>query len=315
MNHIFVTGFWRSGTSLLLRLFDGHPQVFAMPQMTGMATLLEKYPGFEDQLRACRDEFHLLAFLSQHAVVSNLRHLIRAGFEAMDFTPDGVAYPMRFDFGVFARTLYGHVQAAERPADLVYGYQDAVRRAWLDSRFADGERVFARQQGHRMNRFPGEDTVRFAMEQLPETVVVELVRDPLFQVGSALRADPETSLEEHIVAWSFAYHHARRNKAKYGADRYRQVRYEDLVLRREDVLRDLAALAGVEYDPCLLEPTFNGQPWQGNSQFTREKKSELRTEPHLSPAQIVYLDKALGDCRVELGYDPIDSATGKTTDE
>lgn len=301
MRHIFITGFWRSGTSLLLRLFDGHPQVYAMPHMTGLITMLEKYPDFLDTLRRCHSPHQLLALLGHHSVVSNFRHIIKASFEGMSFTDDGIRYPFSFDFAAFAERFLACLQAGPTPGQAALGYYEAIRQGWTNCRYRHGQRVFARHQGHRNYLYPGEDTVRFVLEHIPDMEVVELIRDPVYQIGSALRASPGLGVDEAIVQWTFAYNRAR-NSLERPCARYELLRYEDLVGDIERVMRHLADRLGIAFDPCLLTPTFNTEPWGGNSQFTRHKALEARTDPGLTQAQLDTVRRALAPERRRLGY-------------
>jgi len=309
MNHIFVTGFWRSGTSLTLRLLDGHPQVCAMPHMTGMITMLEKYPDFLAQLRACRTPHQLLALMGHHSVVSNFRHIIKASFEGMSFTEDGERYPFDFDFARFAEAFLACLRASQgSPTELrevSLGYCAAIREGWTNCASKGGERVFARHQGHRNYLFPGEDTVRFVVENIPDMVIAELVRDPVFQIGSAMRADPALSLESAIVYWTFAYNHAR-NCLRLHPGRYALYRYEDVAADPAGVMFDIADRMGIARHESLLTPTFNGQPWAGNSQFTKHKRLHARTSPKLDEASVAYILKSLAVERAELGYPDCD---------
>jgi hypothetical protein len=315
VNHIFITGFWRSGTSLMLRLLDGHPQVCAMPHMTGMITMLEKYPDFLANLRQCTGPHQLLALLGHHSVVSNFRHLLKASFEGMSFTDEGERYPFDFDFERFAlHFLHTLRQSAGSPTELrqvSLGYCEAIREGWTNCASRSGERVFARHQGHRNHLFPGEDTVDFVVRHIPDMVIAEIVRDPVFQIGSALRADSALSLENAIVHWTFAYNHAR-NCLKLHPGRYALYRYEDLVAEPARIMGEIAGRMGIAFDPCLLTPTFNAQPWRGNSQFAPKEKLEARTQPKMDPASVAYIQKSLRVERGELGYKAFDPEALKT---
>lgn len=311
MNHIFITGFWRSGTSLMLRLLDGHPQVCAMPHMTGMVTMLEKHPGFLAELRACTSPHQLLALLGHHSVVSNFRHILKASFEGMSFTEDGERYPFDFDFARFAEGFLACLERSKGSptelSDVCLGYCQAIREGWTNCASRHGERVFARHQGHRNYLFPGEDTVRFVARNIPDMVMAELVRDPVFQIGSALRADPALTLENAIVYWTFAYNRAR-NCLKSHPGRYALYRYEDLVGDTPRIMREVAGRMGIEWHDCLLAPSFNGQPWLGNSQFTRAKGLAARTRARMDEASVDYIQKSLAAERAELGYPDHDPA-------
>jgi len=272
-----------------------------MPCMTGMTTIIEKYPGFIDKLKCCRNEYQLLSFLGHHSVVSNFRHLINASFEGMSFTDDGMRYPFKFDFKTFARSFLNTLAQTDQPGEIAMGYKKAIQCGWINCTFGDDKRVYARQQGHRNYLYPGEDTVRFVMDNIPDMVVVEMVRDPIYQIGSAMRADSRLNLESAIVQWIFAYHRMRNCLQQY-PNRYMICRYEDLAKNTTATMTRIVNFMNIEFDPILTEPTFNGQPWLGNSQFTRNKKLSPRKNPQLEKQQVDYIQRSLCIERLELGY-------------
>jgi hypothetical protein len=109
------------------------------------------------------------------------------------------------------------------------------------------------------------------------------------------------SLDEAIVAWGYSYNYIRQRPREYPR-RYRLIKYEDLVARPETVMKDLAAFAGIQFRPCLVRPTFNGEPWQGNSTFGKKEAIVPRQEVFLSPEEIRRICKSLGQFRRELDY-------------
>jgi hypothetical protein len=60
-----------------------------------------------------------------------------------------------------------------------------------------------------------------------------------------------------------------RNKSRHG-DRVIVLRFEDLIERTEETMRQLAADIRIPYQPTLVEPTVNGQPLFANSSFAVE---------------------------------------------
>lgn len=51
------------------------------------------------------------------------------------------------------------------------------------------------------------------------------------------------------------------------SDRFRVIRYEDLVADTQGTMRDLAGFLGIEYEASLLKPTVAGHLAQSNSSF------------------------------------------------
>jgi hypothetical protein len=53
--------------------------------------------------------------------------------------------------------------------------------------------------------------------------------------------------------------------------------FEDLVARTEETMRGLCRLLNIDYDPILLQSTFNGQPMRANSSFDVKIAGVIRT--------------------------------------
>jgi len=178
--HIFLTGLWRSGTSMFLRLFDGHPQIGAMPTETGIIALLEKRLGFMNELKEISSPVQLLCFLAQNQVL-RLQDIIRASVKGMTFPPSDIIYPFEFDFDLFANTFYECVKGSESFKELIYGYYHSIKDAWKNKEALSASEVrFVAQRAHRRTRYPGEDSVQFVMNHLDDMVVLEIIRHPVW---------------------------------------------------------------------------------------------------------------------------------------
>jgi hypothetical protein len=60
------------------------------------------------------------------------------------------------------------------------------------------------------------------------------------------------------------------NLARYGADHYWMLRFEDLVVAPEARLRQLCQFLHIDDDSSLRHPARGGKPWAGNSMFEDE---------------------------------------------
>ena len=69
---------------------------------------------------------------------------------------------------------------------IVYGYYNAIKKAWINNNNKNENQVFVNHQGQRRTKFPKEDTVVFVMNNIKDMNVIEVVRDPIYQIGSLL---------------------------------------------------------------------------------------------------------------------------------
>lgn len=84
------------------------------------------------------------------------------------------------------------------------------------------------------------------------------------------------------------------------------LRYEDLIRNPESVMQGLAEWLGIEFEPCLLEPTMRGQQWPGISSF--EPTDRIDAGPSRRPLEALsceeadYIRHTLTDFMFQNGY-------------
>ena len=246
---VLITQAQRSGGTLLLRLLDGHPQCHVVPlQMRGIDEAL-KYP-LGDAAKAWA------AFYDP-----KLTERFRAGYRQRkrDVLRDEEVFSFLLPPGL-QRAIYD--TCARRLAEpgnreLLACYLTSYFNAWLDYRNLHGatkrwvvgfEPGIARGAARRA-RFPALH---------PDGRVVSIVRDPWSWYASARRwearwRDREAALDHwcRVAVGTIKW----RKKA---GDRLRVLAFEDLLLRPEETVRNLAGWLGIEFSPELLEPTSTG---------------------------------------------------------
>ncbi len=304
MNSIYVTGLWRSGTSLLLRMLDGHPQLCVMPSETGIISILEKNPGMVDELRRSEAPTQLLCFLSQMPVL-RFQDIIIATQRGMSFSTRRTHYSFEFDLGKFGQSFFHYLHQASSLKEIVYGYYKSIRESWINCCFpSDNEpAAFAVQRAHRRNKYPGEDPARFVMNNLDDMVVAELVRHPVWQINSALKSGEE-ALEEAVVAWAFAASEMA-HKLKEFSGRYKVVKYEDIIEQTRNTMQGIAGFIHADMHECLMSPSFNGESWYGNSFFGKKNSLQMTSELYLADHQVNYIQKSLKQYMNDLEYNEV----------
>ncbi|OAV44301.1 hypothetical protein A3850_007250 [Lewinella sp. 4G2] len=303
MNNIFITGLWRSGTSLLLRLFDSHPQIFAMPIETGIVGVLEKDPEYLDKLKNCQSSYQLLSLISSNPVF-RFQDIIRGAISGLSFSRTKDHYPFDFDFELFATSFFEVLRDHSSLNKIVYGYYESIQKAWISQKGADEKSTFAIQRAHRIEKYPGEDSVRFLMQNVDSMVVFELIRDPVFQIESALRNDPGLTLAQAVVSWAYSYDVVKQRSRAY-PEMYKAIRYEDLVEDTSSTMRQLVDLVGIEWNEVLTKPTFSSHNWKPNSDINTNSGIRRRYKTNLSTQQLKYIQNSLHHHRSELSYPTI----------
>lgn len=215
-----IVGCPRSGTSLLAVMLDAHSQL-AIPPETSFLPNVMGLDGDPDSLR--RRFFEIVT--ADRMTVSNWS----------DFALDKQAFWRRLQaipaFTIAAGTrafyaLYGESQEKARIGDKTPGY------------------VF---------------TMQHIQELLPEAHFIHVIRDPRDTAMSWRKTWFAPSQNYHLLGqyWRQNVEAGRRAAPKLG--HYREIRFEDLVLRPEAELERLCAYLALTYEPAMLDSGARGQ--------------------------------------------------------
>lgn len=278
---LIISGAPRSGTSLFYNLFDGHPAVswladegFLFEYLydlgdSGADLLLDAIPlETAALLRGIRDK----------QVMPPLHEPYRQSPERGSMSKFEIA--VTWDEQKFREAL-------ERPHDRSIGS--------LWTRLASACLAGLGQPVRRYACMKSPDfgkSSASALQHVPQARAVVIVRDPLYSIDSLKRSRELRGTK--LLSWpllaqtvrQFQLMHERIKAAP--TERLRVVRYETLVSDTPSVMRSLADWLGIEFLPCLLEPTMHGRSWPGISSF--EPTDGVQSGP--ASRNIQALDKA-----------------------
>ena len=266
---LLICGHPKSGTSLLLSLLDGHPDVLAFPEET-------KY------FRAIHDRADLRSAgtLITHTRVGRLARRTAAGG----------ALP-RVDPVAFERELETLLAPTRRPHEVL----PAVMLAYAASRGSLPRSYWAEKTPlHELH-------LSKAIALWPDLRAIYVLRDPRdvhvsFSVKRQTRGRKLSALSTvrrmraSLRAWdAFSSAHP---------DRACLVRYEDLVREPAAATRELARFLEIPWTEELLSPTLAGGAWGGNSMFQGAHASVSRSpvgryRDRLSRWQTAVLERGL----------------------
>jgi hypothetical protein len=242
---VFVCGAHRSGTTLMRDLLDGHPALAVLPAEAG-------YFGDLQTRMARLPDDDAASLLGQ----TWLRRLVNPANQP-PFWLLGRSSAERSPYLEFARRLLAWRAAGLEPlAAVALAYADGVGglMRWVE-KTPGAERHL--------------DTIWAAF---PEAKVIHVVRAPR-DVASSHKAlisradDSATGTLAALVALMRSYRIAARRARSKSPARYRIVRYEDLVSRREDVMGEITDFLAIAPHEALFRPTVAGKPTMKNSSF------------------------------------------------
>jgi hypothetical protein len=214
MGPFFILGAPRSGTSLLSRMLDSHPAIAVPDETKIFETFLPLLPLYGD----LREPRRLRRLVEDILGWRWMRRL--PGLPAADAVVERVARP---DLGaVFAAVLdswsqgQGKAHWGEKtPSNLYY---------WADIHAA-----------------------------FPHATVVHVLRDGRDVAISQIRAPfgPKTMVSA-AERWNFFVAGVRALGQRLGPERYREIRYEDLLASPRETIETILTLVGEPFDPAVL---------------------------------------------------------------
>ena len=239
-----LVGMPKSGTTLLLALLDGHPELQVFPEELRFYGTAK---GHDDGAARLLEG-------------GALRLLARGAAEGLGGTRN-----------------YGHVDGAGLAADIAaLGARGLRDRALLEGIMASWRDRSGSGVGTPriwVEKSPGNEyflpviTGWFGRA----SAIVHMVRDPrdVFVSLSRARESVGTPLDPETFAtqWGFSAEIARDAARRYPG--FQVVRYEDLAAEPRAVMIGLARGLGIAWDDRLLVPTRAGVPWRGNSMHDR----------------------------------------------
>jgi hypothetical protein len=241
-----------SGGSRLSRLFDGHPELYACPPefMIGLAAKAQwSQIDLKDEPQRWFDIF------SEDIDIDN----IQKGGQQEEI--HNVKLPFLFLPYLQKQFFFKYLESVQpiEPRDVFDEFVTSIYGAWLN------------YQNHYQNKkfvtvfAPGpprlKENMRGFFEIYPDGRIISLIRNPQTWFASASANEPEVygNIKGAIAHWQESVHAALWIKKRFG-ERVSLIQYEDLIARRESLMRYVANFLQLTYEDVLLNPTFNNYP-------------------------------------------------------
>jgi sulfotransferase family protein len=242
---VFVVGHRKTGTTLLLELLDGHPDLVVLPgESNHFLTFLPQFGGLPPEALAVEAQrWWLLRLVSPSGI-----------------PPFWAAGPWPDPYRAFTRRLLALVPA--------YPDRDPLGLAAVALAGNGGAAWVEKTPGQ-------EHIVDEMLQRYPQARFLHVVRDPRSVAAAVSRLDAQTGEETDLVALGLtirrSFEAAAENAERLGPGRYLVVRYEDLVAGPEPAMRRVADFLGLEWSPTLLVPTVGGVAATSNSAWSDRK--------------------------------------------
>ncbi len=284
----FIAGPAKSGTTLLVSLLDGNPELLVFPAETAyFPTALTKW--------------------APHGRRAQFDYLTRESFARVLF--GAVPRPGKHAYNDFPKEEFlKHFEMnAFDPANKDRDLLVLMIESYAAVRGIDLSRVKRWIEKTPANR----DHLGAILARFPQAKILLTIRDPraLMAAQIALEKTRRTG------RFSTYYVAAHWRKAARLALQIRSgslpgfvVQYEKLVSQTDQTMRDVCAYLGVDFSPEMLSPTKVGQPWAGNSAAqtgftTVSMEPAFRWRTELNDDEIGWIEWHCRDLMPQFGYE------------
>jgi len=258
-----------SGGYLLNRLFDGHPEIHALPHELTPATPEKGLWPAIDLGNRPEDWFKVLF---KELDIASILERIKHGTKCNPLAP--FMFLPLVQEQIFLKYLQS-IESIKR-RDVFDAYMTSCFGAWLNYQNLNGNKKFITACG------PGvamqQESMESFFEIYPDGRLISLVRKPKNWFACARAHEPEIygNAEEAISRWKESVRVGVDTKKKFG-DRVCLIKFEDLISHTESVMHYLSELLKIPYEDILLTPTFDGIPIQPpNGQNPKNSDAKLQ---------------------------------------
>ncbi|MBI2524641.1 MAG: sulfotransferase [Candidatus Rokubacteria bacterium] len=302
MQLVFITGMFRSGTSLLARCVDGHPRVTIAPDAyLDVFKLLRNKIYSRHGVEWERDAPLPDNFFNPH---EEAQAAVQASAMDVEVSAEDLAHlttRVATRCALFSPAVIPHL-AEVRPGllrDVFWQLLEIVRIAYggPDTLYVGTKDAWC------------EEFIRPLVNAFPDAKVLHIVRDPRATIASKkARGSGMYPILFLIRHWrkTYAYHLLNRHLT----DNYMMLRYEDIIASPEREMRRVSEALGVAYTPSMVDPSHfsdgKGGRWTQNSSYGTSTEITGRFADRwktvLTPTELRFIEELCEFEMERLGY-------------
>ena len=261
----------RSGGTLLLRLLDSHPQIHTYPSVFGFNNEKMIWPTSEELTGDAE------ALLNGSFDRMSLAKFHRIGLAKQSSNMPQEKYPVYFNNDWF-RNIFLKWATENTERCRFNALFTAVFNSWQNYQGLYFEKKYV--LGHTTLRRESvidytENFQRF-QRAYPDGYFIFITRKPEDWMSSFVSLKNCTPYEGNpydAIAYYKSYYHQAIDLIN--SNQFIILNFDDLIIKPESVLRKLAEILGIAWNPLLLTPTFNSAPWYPNSSFNLSRKAAI----------------------------------------
>lgn len=252
---VFLGGHRKSGTTLLLSLLDNNPELVTYPSDSGFFYLY--YPLYDtpDKSQAEKTD----------RMVDRVLGIVKQ--DSIEFLSENIRKKLNFNFEKFQTQFLTDIKSTKYfPKDMLCCLIQAFKKVWKSE---------MEPKGWVEKTTSTEIYATDVFKWFPNAKFIHVVRDPrdnwasLRSGWSERYKDFNASIlqltQSMIDRCRLGMEISKLNSMIYGEDRYLIIKYEDLVSKPDEIMKQIADFIGIDFSDDLLKPTFLGTAWKGNN--------------------------------------------------
>lgn len=269
-NIVWICQLPRSGGTLLLRLFDSHPEFHCHPAVFGFSNDDRIWPSL-DEIEKSKDNPLETIFSYM-----NLEKFHLKGISKQSSNMKQERYPVYFDKNWYKK-IFDLSLEGDEPRDYFNAFFTALFNAWRNNQNLYGDKKYI--TGQMTLRKPNlyKKNYENFKAVYPGGKMIFIIRRPEDWLASAYKlkvSTPYEGLTPREVIDQYNIHLKQVIKMSKD-DTFIIFKFEDLVLKSKEIMTKLAKKLEITYYDSLMHPTLNGSPFYQNSSFNHERKSSI----------------------------------------
>ena len=259
----------RSGGTLLLRLFDSHPEFHCYPAVFGFNNEERIWPE-RNAFKGGSDEVLEKVFSYMNMEKFHLR-----GVSKQSSNMEQEIYPIYFS-GRWYREIFKLVLKNKKPRNYFDAFFTALFNAWKNNQNLYGQKKYITgQMTLRRPELYQKNFMNFKAVY-PNGKMIFIIRKPDDWLASAINLRVSTPFSKNPNEIMEYYKIVLRQVVEMvNDDNFIVFKFEDFVLKTKSVISALCKLLDIKWSESLTFPTFNGAPFYQNSSFKLDRKASV----------------------------------------
>lgn len=305
---VFVCGIPKSGTTLFMALLDGHKELLVFPEQCAYLKFPINGEIQEDDILKSLFKREKLPRFKNEEITADRINKEKKDYSAINYT-DFSKSATRFYFENYNNlSNEGYSKNKIALLALFHAFSSVADNPSFDKWV--------------LKQTKYEFYLNDIFNDFPDAAIIYLLRNP---VESALSRTIKSIKKKKIKGGDDSIPKVDTKNLKVNAayleewkrsvtaisaaqeeypSRILVVRYEELTENPDIVMREVSNFLGITWDACLLEPTFMGNQWQGNSMQEKKFTKIQKNKPRSLPAHLQWqVESILGKSISNWGYE------------